>query len=277
MVNTKNIRRSICEIGKILYDRKLTDSSGGNISVRDGDRIYVSPRGAGYNHQWELEEDLIIITDLCRIPLVGSAEDVSREAATHYYIYQNFPDVNAVIHGHPINIMAFGAAHMEIPAVSEGTRAILGNQPITNVPEVLPGSKEQAQEVVNNFKKRREIDPDCPLICSLPYHGTFAAGKTLNDAFCYTEVADNCAQILIKRDSLFGGDPRADFSIHKKFTKEDFKEIDQVKEICDPGFVYNDAFGKETVYGGSERIDQDESKNELIDKITKEFLRKYRN
>ena len=75
MVNTKNIRKSICQIGKILYDRKLTDASGGNISVRDGDRVYINPRGSGYNHQWELEEDQIIITDLCRIPLIGSAEE----------------------------------------------------------------------------------------------------------------------------------------------------------------------------------------------------------
>ena len=40
MVNTKNIRKSICEVGKLLYNRGYIDASGGNISVRDRDKVY---------------------------------------------------------------------------------------------------------------------------------------------------------------------------------------------------------------------------------------------
>jgi ribulose-5-phosphate 4-epimerase/fuculose-1-phosphate aldolase len=174
--------------------------------------------------------------------------------------------------------MAFGAAHMDLPAISEGTRAILGNEPISNVAEVLPGSKEQAAAVVENFNNRRRKDPTTPLICGLPYHGTFAAGGNLNDAYLYTEVANNCAKILINRQIMFGNDPKADFSVHKQFTKEDFYTIDQTKEICDPGFVYKDAFGKETVYGSQEKKETDyKSQSSLIDKITEEVLKKLNN
>ena len=63
-----------------------------------------------------------------------------------------------------------------------------------------------------NFKRRREIDLSAPLICGIPFHGSFAAGKTLNDAFLYTEVANNCAKILVFRQIMFGNDPKADFS-----------------------------------------------------------------
>ncbi len=249
MVDLKNIRQSICKIGKLLYDRDLTDSSGGNISVRDGNLVYINPRRSGHDHQWEIDEDSIIVTDLCKVPVIGKADMVSREAATHYLIYQNFPDVNAVIHGHPFFMMAFGAAHMDIPAVSEGTRAVIGLQPITNIPEVVPGSIEQAEEVVKNFKRRREIEPGCALICNIPFHGSFAAGANLNDAFMYTEVANNCAKILIYRQIMFGNDPKADFSIHKQFTKEDFKTIDMSKEVCSPDYVYTDIYGRSVVYG----------------------------
>ena len=38
MVNTKNIRKALCEIGKLCYDRGYLDASGGNISIRDGDK-----------------------------------------------------------------------------------------------------------------------------------------------------------------------------------------------------------------------------------------------
>lgn len=249
MVDLKNIRQSICKIGKLLYERDLTDSSGGNISVRDGNLVYISPRRAGNDHQWEIREDSIIVTDLCKVPIIGNEEMISREAATHYYIYQNFPDVNAVIHAHPFFMMAFGAAHMDIPAVSEGTRAVIGLQPITNIPEVVPGSIQQAEEIVKNFKRRKEIEPGCALICNIPFHGSFAAGANLNDAFMYTEVANNCAKILIYREIMFGNDPKADFSIHKQFTKEDFKTIDKSKEVCKPGYVYTDIFGRSVIYG----------------------------
>ncbi len=251
MVDTKNIRASICKIGKLLYDRDLTDSSGGNISVRDGNYIYINPRRAGHDFQWEIDEDTIIVTDICKMPVIGEVNRISREAATHYYIYQNFPEINSVIHGHPFYMMAFGAAHMDIPPISEGTRAVLGNFPVTNVPEVVPGSIEQAEEIVKNFKKRRELDPGCPLICNIPFHGTFAAGETINDAFLYTEVANNCAKILIYRQSMFGNDPKADFEVHKHFTKEDFKTIEVSKDVCTPGYAYTDVFGRKTVFGSS--------------------------
>jgi L-fuculose-phosphate aldolase len=268
MVDIKNIRSSICKIGKLLYDRDLTDASGGNISVRDGNLIYINPRRAGHDFQWEIAEDQVIVTDLCKVPIVGEVDMISREAATHYYIYQNFPDVNAVIHGHPFFMMAFGAAHMDIPAVSEGTRAVIGSQPITNIPEVVPGSIEQAEEIVKNFKMRREIEPGCPLVCNIPFHGTFAAGGSINDAFLYTEVANNCAKILIYRQIMFGNDPKADFSIHKHFTKEDFRTIDVSKDVCTPGYVYTDAFGKQSVYGSGSGSPSSSASSECASNIS---------
>jgi len=273
MVDIKNIRGSICKIGKLLYERDLTDASGGNISVRDGNYIYINPRRAGHDHQWEIDEDSIIVTDLCKIPVVGEADLISREAATHYLIFQNFPDVNAVVHAHPFFMMAFGAAHMDIPAISEGTRAVIGLQSITNIDEVVPGSLEQAEKIVENFKKRREIEPECPLICNIPFHGTFSAGANINDAFLYTEVANNCAKILVYRQIMFGNDPRADFNVHMQFTKEDFKTINVSKEVCTPGYVYTGATGEKSVYGGSKEISRNDHQ-EITKMITEEVIRR---
>jgi L-fuculose-phosphate aldolase len=270
MVDIKNVRKSICKIGKLLFDRELTDSSGGNISVRDGNKIYISPKRAGHDHQWSIEEDSIIVTDLCKITIEGQASLITREASTHYYIYQNFPDVNAVVHAHPLFFMAFGAAHMDMPAISEGTRAVLGNQPITNIEESIPASREQGERVIENFRNRRKIDPAAPLICGIPFHGSFAAGSDLNDAYLYTDVANNCAKILIYRQIMFTNNPKADFSIHIPFTKEDFSTIDVVKEVCSPGYVYEDAFGRETVYGGQEG--QTTINQSINNKITDEVL-----
>lgn len=274
VVNIQNIRASICKIGKLLYERDLTDSSGGNISVRDANHIYISPKRAAQDHQWEIDEDSIIVTDLCKVPIIGEADLISREAATHYLIYQNFPDINAIVHAHPFFMMAFGAAHMDIPAISEGTRAVIGLQPITNINEVVPGSLEQAEKIVENFKKRREMEPGCPLICNIPFHGTFSAGATINDAFLYTEVANNCAKILVYRQAMFGNDPKADFNVHIQFTKEDFKAIDVSKEVCKPGYVYTGATGEKLVYGGSKEMPVDDYYRKITKMIADEVISK---
>ena len=274
MVLIKNIRKSICEIGKLLFERELVDSSGGNLSVRDGDKVYINPRKSGHTRQWILEEDEIIVTDLCQVPLFGNLEDISREAATHYIIYQNFEDIKAIIHAHPIEMMVFGAAHKEIPAVTEGSRIILGEQPIGNTPEVLPGSIEQAEEIVKVFKKRRGIDPEAPLICGLPFHGIFVGGADLNDAFMYAEVANNAAKILIYRKMMFGDDPTADLSVHKHFTKDDWATIEHSKEVCNTGYKYKDAFGNMTSYGENNNKNfQDSNQQELIEKIAVEVIK----
>jgi L-fuculose-phosphate aldolase len=276
MVNINNIRRSLCEIGKLLYVRQYIDASGGNISVRDGDKVYITPRLSGENHQWSIDEDSIIVTDLCKVPLIGDEEKITREASSHYLIYQNFADIGAIVHAHPPYMMSFGAAHMDLPAISEGTRCVLGEQPITNIEESVPGSMQQGERVVENFKKRRKSDTQAPLICGIPFHGIFAAGPDLNQAFLYTEVAEIGAKIIINRQIMFGNDPKADFSIHQRVSKEDVASISITKPVCEPGYKYKDAFGNSTTFKndspGNINADPD-----LIKKITEEVLRQLKN
>lgn len=274
MVDTKNISKSICLIGKLLFDRGLTDSSGGNISVRDKDKIYITPKSSGFDFQWSIEEDQIIVTDLCKMPIIGDPDNVSREAATHYYIYQSFPDVNAIIHAHPVFFNTFNSAHMELPMVNEGSRLILGDQPITNIEESMPCSVEQAENIILNFEQRRKMSPNAALICGIPFHGSFAAGPDINHAFVYTESAEVCAKTIIYRKVMFEGNPKADFNIHKKFTKEDIESIEKPKEVCKPGFQYKDSSGNIVTYNNKQSIDSKQVNiaPNIIDTITKEII-----
>jgi L-ribulose-5-phosphate 4-epimerase len=268
----KKIRKTICEFARLIYEKELVDSCGGNISVRDKDCIYIVPRKSGAKHRWSIEEDTIIVTDLCMKPLMGGVENISRESPTHYYIYQNFPDINAVIHGHPLYMMVYGAAHMDIPPITECMRARVGDMPITNIDECLPGSIEQAEKVVENFKHRRNLNPDAPLICNLPFHGAFCAGVDLDEAFMYLEIANNCAKLLIFRQLMFANDPEADFKIRKTFTKEEDATVEQVKKVCSPGTSYRDASGKEVIYDKEGPVTSDE-KQAFIERITAEVLK----
>lgn len=261
MADEKNIKKRICEIARHLYDKNIADASGGNISVRDGDKIYITQRRSGETYQWIIEEDSIIVTDICGIPISGDINKITREAISHYYIYQNFPDINVVIHCHPVYMMVFGAAHMDIPAVSECTRDHLGDQPITNIEECQPGSEEQAKRIVENFKQRRKVDPEDGLICNIPFHGVFVAGKDLNSTFMAVEAAENAAKIIIYRQLMFGNNPKADFSIHQKLTKGYLSTLEEPKQFCKIGYKYKDVFGNIRTCTGKNTYRDDEAKN----------------
>ena len=43
----QDMRKAIVEIGRQMFDRRLTDSAGGNIGVRVDDVILMTPRFAG--------------------------------------------------------------------------------------------------------------------------------------------------------------------------------------------------------------------------------------
>lgn len=250
MVDTRKIRKSICEIARLIYEKELTDLMGGNYSVRDGNMIYINERLSGPRFQWEVDEDSIIVTDICKIPVIGDVNMVTREANTHYMIYQKFPDVKAIIHCHPLFPVVFASAHMPIPSVTEGARVIFGDQPVTPIDETVPSSKIQAERVTENFENRRKIDKNTPLICTVPFHGVFAAGKDLNEALVFVDALNNCAQMLIYRQLMFGNNPEADLSIRTHFKREDFDTMNDFKEVAEPGYRYKDAFGNETVYNG---------------------------
>ena len=106
--------------------------------------------------------------------------------------------------------------------ISEATRNYLGDKPISCIEEVIPGSVEMAEKVIEDFEQRRKANPPTPaLLCNLPFHGVFVASKNINHTFITLESAEHNAKMLIYRELMFGNNNKADFSIHKKLTKEE--------------------------------------------------------
>ena len=113
-------RLKIAEIGKIVFDRHLTDAAGGNISVRVGDLVCITPRYSGSKRRWHLKQNEVLVSDLSGNKMDGDGE-ISREAKVHFALYQQFPDATAVLHSHARNAMAFVAAGQPIEPILEAT------------------------------------------------------------------------------------------------------------------------------------------------------------
>lgn len=195
-------REHIAYIGKLLFERFLFDAAGGNISVRVGNRIVISPRYSGSMRHWQLKPEDVLVTDLDRNILDGSGQ-LSREVNVHFKLQTEFSEHGtAVIHAHSRNILVFASQSRPLPPVLEATRKF----GVTPVIEFAPAHSPRLAERVAASLRGREVrimGHAAGVIA--PYHGLFLMGKDLDAAFDAVERLDNNAYCIMMGGMLVGG------------------------------------------------------------------------
>jgi ribose 5-phosphate isomerase B len=187
-------RIKIAETGRMVFERHLTDAAGGNISVRVGDRVCITPRYSGSKRHWHLQPNQVLVSDLAGNQLDGDGE-ISREAKVHYRLYQAFPDATAVLHSHARNVMAFVAAGKPIEPILEATLKF-GTIPVTK--RFAPAHSEYlAEEIVDMLQGKNEAIRKYAAAVIAPWHGLFVVGKDLDAAFDLTERIDTNAYCIL--------------------------------------------------------------------------------
>ena len=152
------MREKICDIGRMLFERQLTDAAGGNISARVGDKVCITPRYAGQKHQWRLRPDQVLVCDLAGNKLEGEG-DTSRESKAHFRLYHDFVDGTAVIHCHARNVLVFCANDQPILPVIEATWKF---GEITVVPFAPAHSQALADYVAGPSRARKRASASRP-------------------------------------------------------------------------------------------------------------------
>ena len=186
-------RRKVAETGKMVFERHLTDAAGGNISIRVGDLVCITPRYSGSKRHWQLEPNQVLVSELSGNKLEGDG-DVSRESKVHYRLYQEFPDVTAVLHSHARNVMPFVAAGQPIKPVLEATLKF-GIIPVTGY---APAHSENlADEIVGLIRGKEEAIRKYATAVIAPWHGLFVVAKDLDAAFDLTERIDTNAYCIL--------------------------------------------------------------------------------
>jgi L-fuculose-phosphate aldolase len=77
-----------------MFERRLTDMAGGNLSARAGETLYITPRYAGSRQHWQLTA-----AEILSGPVEGDGlqtPTLLREGQAHLAIYRAFPEVGAV-------------------------------------------------------------------------------------------------------------------------------------------------------------------------------------
>lgn len=179
------------EIGRLLWHRGLVGATEGNISCRLDDQHFLcTPSGLSKGH---LTVDDLVVIDRQGAPVRGGLQP-SSEIKVHMNAYVHRPDVEAVVHAHPLTATAFALAHRPIPRglVPEG-EVIVG--PIALCPFGMPGTHDLPATMTAFLPTHDTF--------LLSNHGAVALGLSLYDAYWRMETLERVAQVY--RDALLLG------------------------------------------------------------------------
>lgn len=187
-------RTHIAETGKRLFDRHLLDLAGGNLSVRVGDEVCITPRYSGPNYHWNLTPDDVMVVTLDGQILLGAGQ-LSRESKVHLRLHRDYrTHGEAVVHAHSRNVMVFASMARPIPPVLEATRKFGEIKVTTFAPSHTDELADYISAGIKGQEKRIEGHAAAVLA---PYHGIFCMGRDLNLAADAVERIDTNAYCLL--------------------------------------------------------------------------------
>ena len=169
----------------------LNQGTSGNISLRHGAGLLITPTSLPY--------DAMEPADIVAIGVDGQASGERRPSSEwrfHYDILRNRPDVNAVVHAHPVHATALAMHGRPIPAVHYMV-AIAGGDEIRCAPYARFGTQELSNLALTALDGR--------MACLLAHHGIIALGRTLSQAMWMAQEIEALARMYLV--SLQLGEP----------------------------------------------------------------------
>lgn len=169
-----------------IYRYRMTTTSGGNLSIRDdnGD-VWISPA--------RIDKGNLTRNDIICVRADGSIDGPHRPSSEypfHRAIYDARPDVRAIVHAHPVALVAFSICR-QIPDTRLFHQAhFVCGQP-GFAPYALPGSRKLGDNIAQAFAE----GCDCVI---LENHGVVVGGQSLSHAFQRFEAFEFAGKTVIK-------------------------------------------------------------------------------
>ena len=169
----------------------LNQGTSGNISLRRADGMLITPTSLAY--------DLMEPADIVFVAADGQASGERRPSSEwrfHHDILRARPEVNAVVHAHPVHATALALHGRSIPAVHYMV-AIAGGPDIRCAPYARFGTQELSDRALAALEDRQA--------CLLAHHGIIALGRTLDQAMWLAQEVEVLARMYLA--SLQLGEP----------------------------------------------------------------------
>jgi L-fuculose-phosphate aldolase len=161
-------RSAIIEACREMNRSGINQGMSGNISMRDGDGILITPTSIDYG--------LMTPEDLVWIGFDGTTKgsrQPSSEWRFHHDIIKARPEVNAVVHAHPYACSTLSIMEKGIPPLHYMV-AVAGGHDIRCAPYATFGTAELSNNALTALEGRNA--------CLLAHHGMIAVGTSLSKA-----------------------------------------------------------------------------------------------
>lgn len=183
-------RDAIMRTMERIYRYRMTTTSGGNLSILDDDgSIWITPA--------RVDKGGLRREDVIRIRPGGSAEGPHRPSSEfpfHKAIYTARPDLRAIVHAHPVALVAFSICRKAPDTrLLPTARRVCGSVGFASY--ALPGSETLGRRIADTFAE----GSDCVV---LENHGVVTAGLDLTQAFQRFETLEFAAKTVIKARQL---------------------------------------------------------------------------
>ncbi|TLS42615.1 class II aldolase/adducin family protein [Streptomyces montanus] len=170
----------------------LVVGTSGNVSVRVGDTVLVTPTGVPY--------DRLGSEDVCGVGLdgrqvLGSLVPTS-ELPMHLAVYRA-TDARAVVHTHAVHATAVSTLVRELPLIHYMAAALGG--PVRVAPYAAYGTEKLAENMLRALRDRTG--------CLLQNHGTLTYGTSLSQAYDRTAQLEWMCRLWLTASSLPGHTP----------------------------------------------------------------------
>ncbi|AQS70261.1 class II aldolase/adducin family protein [Streptomyces pactum] len=170
----------------------LVVGTSGNVSVRVGDTVLVTPSGVPYDR---LAPGDITGVDLDGRQVIGRLVPTS-ELPMHLAVYRA-TDARAVVHTHAVHATAVSLLVPELPPVHYMTAALGG--PVRVAPYAAYGTDELARNMLDALTGRTG--------CLLQNHGTITYGASLDQAYDRTAQLEWMSRLWLTAASVPGRTP----------------------------------------------------------------------
>jgi L-fuculose-phosphate aldolase len=184
METQEQLKQDIVCICRMLHRKNYLAATDGNVSVRLGDQLLITPSGV---NKGIMEADQVLTVDLTGAVIAGTGQP-SSEIQMHLLAYRLRADVNAVVHAHLPYATACTLAGIDLlePILPEVVITLGG---IPTAPYATPGTAEVPEAIRAYVQEYDAI--------LLARHGAMTVGRDVVDAYNKMEKLEHTARVVL--------------------------------------------------------------------------------
>ncbi|TDD88130.1 class II aldolase/adducin family protein [Actinomadura darangshiensis] len=185
-------RHELCAIGRRLADTGLVTGASGNISVRSGDLVAVTPSGMALGRMEPADCPVVTLS----AQLVEGEKAPSSETPMHLALYAETPAA-AIVHTHSTYGVVVATTMSELPPIHYNTLLLGG------VVKVAEYATYGTPELAENVRTAMAGGKRAALMAN---HGGVTIGRDLDEAFENARLLEWLCGVYVRAKTI--GEPR---------------------------------------------------------------------